>query len=66
MQWETTSAFQVLSAAGILINIKIPRMRKWKQVDFDEYMKYVELCNVKENTTMHRFVPALRKRVGLD
>lgn len=47
-----------------LINVKIPRRRKWSPIDDPEkYIKSTDGMNAVLNLTMHRFIPILKTRV---
>lgn len=47
-----------------LINVKVPRRRKWVAIDdTEQYVRSTDCMNVSLNLTMHRFIPILKLKV---
>jgi cellulose synthase/poly-beta-1,6-N-acetylglucosamine synthase-like glycosyltransferase len=47
------------------LSVKIPRRTKWCGIDAETYFKSNEFLNARVNRTMQRFIPKLRKKMGL-
>lgn len=46
-----------------LMNVKLPRRKKWMNVDGASYLKEMDIYNSSLNLTMHRFIPLLQSKV---
>lgn len=46
-----------------LLNVKLPRRKKWMNIDYTAYVKEMESLNSCLNLTMYRFVPYLQTQI---
>lgn len=47
------------------IHVKYQRRRKWVGIELNTYLEEMEWMNAKLNTVMQRFIPQLKKNIGL-
>lgn len=48
-----------------LIHVKFPRRKKWQELDLESYLQLGEALNNTQNLAIQKFVPKLRRRMGL-
>lgn len=48
-----------------LVNVKFPRVQKWIGVELESYIRSTDVFNAVYNPFMMRFVPTLKKQMGM-